>query len=67
MPRALRAPTEPFFLLRNAAGYWADLQHFAKVVAAERSPNPSGIDGCKAQVLTDAAQASFGSALPHAV
>ena len=62
-----RAPTEPFFLERYAAAYTAEMQHFVEVVAAGTSPNPSGIDGYKAQVMADAAQASYESGLPEAL
>ena len=62
-----RAPTEPFFLERYAAAYTAEMEHFVEVLTAGASPNPSGIDGFKAQVMADAAQASYESGAPQAL
>ncbi|WP_299743725.1 inositol 2-dehydrogenase [uncultured Tateyamaria sp.] len=62
-----RAPTEPFFLERYAAAYTAEMQHFVEVVTAGTSPNPSGIDGYKAQVMADAAQTSYEEGVPQAL
>ncbi|WP_147111138.1 inositol 2-dehydrogenase [Tateyamaria sp. syn59] len=62
-----RAPTEPFFLERYAAAYTAEMQHFVEVLTAGTPPNPSGIDGYKAQVMADAAQASFEAGAPRAL
>ncbi|APX10761.1 inositol 2-dehydrogenase [Tateyamaria omphalii] len=62
-----RAPTEPFFLERYAAAYTAEMQHFVEVLTAGTPPNPSGIDGLKAQVMADAAQASYEAGAPQAL
>ena len=59
-----RAPTEPFFLERYAAAYTAEMGHFVQVLTAGTAPNPSGIDGYKAQVMADAAQASYEAGAP---
>ncbi|WP_299550453.1 inositol 2-dehydrogenase [uncultured Tateyamaria sp.] len=60
-----RAPTEPFFLERYAAAYTAEMQHFVDVLISGTTPNPSGIDGYKAQVMADAAQASYEAGGPQ--
>jgi len=62
-----RAPTEPFFLERYAAAYTAEMLHFIDVLKAGTQPNPSGIDGFKAQVMADAAQASHETGKPQAL
>ncbi|MEX0309872.1 MAG: inositol 2-dehydrogenase [Tateyamaria sp.] len=62
-----RAPTEPFFLERYAAAYTAEMQHFVDVLTAGTPPNPGGIDGYKAQVMADAAQASYEAGAPRAL
>lgn len=62
-----RAPTEPFFLERYAAAYTAEMQHFVEVLTTGTPPNPGGIDGFKAQVMADAAQASYETGAPVAL
>jgi myo-inositol 2-dehydrogenase / D-chiro-inositol 1-dehydrogenase len=60
-----RAPTEPFFLERYAAAYTAEMAHFVEVLTTGATPDPSGIDGFKAQVMADAAQASHDTGAPQ--
>lgn len=60
-----RAPTEPFFLERYAAAYTAEMAHFVDVLTTGAPPDPGGIDGYKAQVMADAAQASYDTGAPQ--
>ncbi|WP_299150777.1 inositol 2-dehydrogenase [uncultured Tateyamaria sp.] len=60
-----RAPTEPFFLERYADAYRAEMAHFVDVLTTGKPANPSGVDGFKAQVMADAAQASHDSGTPQ--
>ncbi|WP_299286174.1 inositol 2-dehydrogenase [uncultured Tateyamaria sp.] len=60
-----RAPTEPFFLERYAEAYRAEMDHFVAVLTTGKPASPSGIDGFKAQVMADAAQASHDSGAPQ--
>jgi len=60
-----RAPTEPFFLERYAAAYRAEMQHFIEVLTAGTRPTPGGVDGYKAQVMADGAQASYEAGMPQ--
>ncbi len=53
-----RAPTMHFFLERYEAAYAAEMAHFVEAVGSGTPPNPSGIDGLKAQMLADAATES---------
>lgn len=52
------APVQNFFLERYEAAYRHELIHFVDAVNAGKTPNPSGIDGLKAQKLADAATLS---------
>ncbi|WP_299728836.1 inositol 2-dehydrogenase [uncultured Tateyamaria sp.] len=52
-----KAATQPFFLERYAAAYRAEMQHFVDVIANGKQMTPSGMDGLKAQILADAADA----------
>ena len=53
-----RAPTEPFFLERYSDAYRAEMLHFIDAVTTGNAPSPNGLDGFKAQVIADAADAS---------
>lgn len=52
------APTQPFFLERYAAAYRAEMAHFVASVVDGVAMTPTGIDGLKAQVMADAADAA---------
>lgn len=52
------SPVQNFFLERYAAAYHNEMTHFIEALAEGKSPNPSGIDGLKAQQLADAAAQS---------
>jgi myo-inositol 2-dehydrogenase/D-chiro-inositol 1-dehydrogenase len=52
------APTQPFFLERYAAAYRAEMEHFVASINSGVDMNPTGLDGLKAQILADAADAS---------
>jgi len=60
-----RAPTEPFFLERYSAAYRAEMQHFVQAVVSGTQPEPSGMDGLKAQIMADAADAALTSGQPQ--
>ena len=51
------APTQPFFLERYAAAYHREMEHFVASVADGKVMTPTGLDGLKAQILADAADA----------
>jgi myo-inositol 2-dehydrogenase/D-chiro-inositol 1-dehydrogenase len=51
------APTQPFFLERYAAAYRREMEHFVASVADGKVMTPTGLDGLKAQILADAADA----------
>ena len=53
-----RAPTEPFFLERYSDAYRAEMLHFIDALTTGNAPSPNGLDGFKAQVIADAADAS---------
>ena len=59
------APTQPFFLERYAAAYRAEMEHFVNVIIAGGVMKPSGIDGLKAQLLADAADAAARDGQPR--
>ena len=59
------APTQPFFLERYAAAYRAEMEHFVNVIIAGGAMKPSGIDGLKAQLLADAADAAARDGQPR--
>lgn len=61
------APAQPFFLERYAAAYRDEMGHFVDAVVNGTAPSPSGIDGLKAQVIADAADASLKSGKPVAL
>jgi myo-inositol 2-dehydrogenase/D-chiro-inositol 1-dehydrogenase len=52
------APTQPFFLERYAAAYRAEMAHFVASIVDGVTMTPTGLDGLKAQILADAADAS---------
>jgi myo-inositol 2-dehydrogenase/D-chiro-inositol 1-dehydrogenase len=51
------APTQPFFLERYAAAYRREMEHFVASVVDGIAMTPTGVDGLKAQILADAADA----------
>jgi len=53
-----RAPTRHFFLERYSAAYRAEMDHFVEALKTGTPPNPTGIDGLRAQLLADAATES---------
>jgi myo-inositol 2-dehydrogenase/D-chiro-inositol 1-dehydrogenase len=59
------APTQPFFLERYAAAYRAEMEHFVDVVASGSVLTPTGVDGLKAQLLADAADAAARDGKPR--
>lgn len=59
------APTQPFFLERYAAAYAAELAHFVHVIETGGEMVPTGVDGLKAQMLADAADASARDGQPR--
>lgn len=59
------APTQPFFLERYAAAYRAEMEHFVDVINAGGVMTPTGIDGLKAQLLADAADAAARDGQPR--
>jgi myo-inositol 2-dehydrogenase/D-chiro-inositol 1-dehydrogenase len=61
------APTQPFFLERYAAAYRAEMEHFVDVITSGSEMTPSGLDGLKAQMLADAADASARDGQPKAL
>ena len=62
---ATTAPTMPFFLERYAEAYRAEMAHFVATVNAGTEMRPSGIDGLKAQMLADAADAAARDGQPR--
>jgi myo-inositol 2-dehydrogenase/D-chiro-inositol 1-dehydrogenase len=48
-------PVQNFFLERYAAAYRLELDHFVSAVTKGEKPSPSGHDGLRAQMLSDAA------------
>jgi myo-inositol 2-dehydrogenase/D-chiro-inositol 1-dehydrogenase len=59
------APTQPFFLERYAAAYRAEMEHFVDVINSGAEMTPTGLDGLKAQLLADAADAAARDGLPR--
>lgn len=55
---------EAFFLQRYAAAYRAEISHFFDCVQSGAQPRPSVDDGVRAQLLADAAAASWVSGQP---
>jgi myo-inositol 2-dehydrogenase/D-chiro-inositol 1-dehydrogenase len=55
---------EAFFLQRYAAAYRAEISHFFDCVQSGTQPSPSVDDGVRAQLLADAAAASWISGQP---
>ena len=51
-------PVQNFFLERYADAYRLELDHFVTAVTKGQSPSPSGMDGLRAQMLSDAATES---------
>ena len=62
-----RAPTKHFFLERYASAYLAEMEHFVSALNNGTNPNPSGIDGLRAQVLADAATESSQDGLQKTI
>ena len=60
-----RAPTEAFFLERYAAAYRAEMEHFVSVLVDGAEMTPTGLDGLKAQMMADAADASARDGQPR--
>lgn len=60
-----KAATQPFFLERYAAAYRAEMEHFVDVIGSGVEMTPTGIDGLKAQMLADAADASARDGQPR--
>ena len=54
-----RAPTLNFFLERYETAYRAEISHFVEAINTDKTPNPDGTDGLKAQIMADAADGSF--------
>ncbi len=54
-----KAPAQPFFLERYEAAYRAEMAHFVHSVQTSQAPLPCLTDGLRAQVLADAATASW--------
>ena len=52
-----KAAAQPFFLERYAAAYRAEMQHFVDAITHGTPVTPTGLDGLKAQILADAADA----------
>jgi myo-inositol 2-dehydrogenase/D-chiro-inositol 1-dehydrogenase len=59
------APTQPFFLERYGAAYRAEMEHFVDVINGGGVMTPTGIDGLKAQLLADAADAAARDGQPR--
>jgi myo-inositol 2-dehydrogenase/D-chiro-inositol 1-dehydrogenase len=57
-------PVQDFFLERYAEAYRSELNTFLDAVGAGRQPQPTGLDGLKAQRLADAATESARSGKP---
>jgi myo-inositol 2-dehydrogenase / D-chiro-inositol 1-dehydrogenase len=57
-------PVQDFFLERYAEAYRAELTAFVDAVVAGSKPEPTGLDGLKAQRLADAATESVQSGKP---
>jgi myo-inositol 2-dehydrogenase/D-chiro-inositol 1-dehydrogenase len=57
-------PVQDFFLERYAEAYRSEFNAFLDAVVAGRPPQPSGLDGLKAQRLADAATESARSGKP---
>ncbi len=53
-----KSPTQPFFLERYAAAYRAEMVHFVEALEQGKPVTPTGLDGLKAQLLADAADAA---------
>ena len=51
-------PVQNFFLERYANAYRLELEHFVTAVGKGEKPSPSGFDGLRAQLLSDAATES---------
>jgi myo-inositol 2-dehydrogenase/D-chiro-inositol 1-dehydrogenase len=60
-----KAAAQPFFLERYAAAYRAEMEHFVNVITTGSKMTPSGVDGLKAQMLADAADASARDGQPR--
>ncbi|MEM1288891.1 MAG: inositol 2-dehydrogenase [Pseudomonadota bacterium] len=58
------SPTRHFFLERYADAYKREMEAFVDAVSKSIVPSPSIDDGLKAQILADAAQASFETGQP---
>ncbi|MEM9579618.1 MAG: inositol 2-dehydrogenase [Pseudomonadota bacterium] len=59
-----RAPAQHFFLERYEQAYALELAHFIAALKAGAAPQPSGIDGLKAQQLADGAALSCETGQP---
>jgi myo-inositol 2-dehydrogenase/D-chiro-inositol 1-dehydrogenase len=59
------AVTQPFFLERYAVAYRAEMGHFLDALISGEDMKPTGLDGLKAQILADAADASARDGLPR--
>jgi myo-inositol 2-dehydrogenase/D-chiro-inositol 1-dehydrogenase len=57
-------PVQDFFLERYAEAYRSELNTFLDAVGAGKEPQPTGLDGLKAQRLADAATESARSGKP---
>lgn len=53
-----KAVPQPFFLERYAAAYRAEMEHFVDALVSGEAVTPTGLDGLKAQMLADAADAA---------
>lgn len=53
-----KSPTQPFFLERYAAAYRAEMVHFVDALEQGNAVTPTGLDGLRAQLLADAADAA---------
>lgn len=51
-------PVQNFFLERYASAYRLELDHFVQAVSQRKKPTPTGHDGLRAQLLSDAATES---------
>lgn len=60
-----RAATQPFFLERYAAAYRAEMEHFVGCLVRGDVMTPTGLDGLKAQILADTADAAARDGQKH--
>ncbi|WP_244562700.1 Gfo/Idh/MocA family oxidoreductase (plasmid) [Agrobacterium arsenijevicii] len=60
-----KGPYVEFFLERYAIAYERELQHFFDCIREGRSPNPTGEDGLRAQLIADAATIASQTGQPQ--